>query len=63
MTVQQKASELTRIGFIVGPRDPKRNPGFPGEFMVAQEGQDEFCIVGDTIEPLIEEAYEMFCQS
>ena len=57
---------LTECGWFVGVRDPKRNTDFEGVYMVCEdlsEGPSEdarnggFCIVGNDLAVLVEEAY------
>lgn len=55
-----KAKYLEGQGFIVGVRAPTRNPAFAGKFMVADGMDDDgYCIVGDDLAKLIDEAYEI----
>lgn len=65
-TLEDKATALFRIGYYIGIRDPARNSAFDGAYMVCAdvtEGPSEdasntgFCIVGDDLKELIEEAY------
>ena len=60
---------LHRAGFYVGPRDPLRNTAFTGEWMVARSleayytedaGHGGFCIVGDDLPNMIEEAISLY---
>lgn len=60
---------LHRAGFYVGPRDPSRNTAFAGEWMVARSleisdtedaGRGGFCIVGDDLPRMIEEAISLY---
>lgn len=53
---------LEHFYYFCGQRDPKRNPDFPGEFMVATpetDGNSSYCIVGDNLDELIIEAYNV----
>jgi hypothetical protein len=57
-------------GFVVGLRDPRLNTDFPGQFMVVDDLHEEselptrdgsngpWCIVGDDLAKLIDEAFE-----
>lgn len=63
---------LRAHGFIVGRRDPNMNRAFEGQYMVAepypqgtaqddaQGGDGVWCIVGDNLDQLIEEAINFF---
>lgn len=66
-----KLDELRKLGFIVGPRDPRLNRKYPGKFMVV-ESHDEselptddgsngpWCIVGDDLDALVQQAYDVW---
>lgn len=60
-------TELYEAGFYVGVRDPQRNRAFVGRFMVCENphfgptddaSTGGFCIVGDNIRELVEDAYQ-----
>lgn len=62
-----KQEILESHGFYVGKRDPKRNKAFRGKWMVCADvnegpsmdaGDGGFCIVGDNLQALIQEALE-----
>jgi hypothetical protein len=54
-----KIETLRTHDFIVGDRDPKVIPEFPGKYMVADRlVPDGYVIVGDDLDELIAEAYE-----
>lgn len=72
--IQKEKQELMVRGFIIGPRDPQLNTDFPGKFMVSQAyteadlptkgGSDgPWCIVGDDLNLLVDEAYEFWCEN
>ncbi len=46
---------LESFGFIVGKKDEKYNPGFGGKYMFT-EIDGAFCIVGDDLQDLMDEA-------
>jgi hypothetical protein len=50
---------LHNLGIIIGIRDPKVNPDFPGAFMV-KECDTDWAIVGDDLEALVNEARMVF---
>lgn len=61
-----KAKELISIGYYIGPRDPKRNKAFRGAYMVCEDtttgpsddaGNGGFCIVGNDLTELVEDAH------
>lgn len=68
--MQTRESWLRARGFTVGARDPRINTNYPGAFMVV-EAHDEselptedgsngpWAIVGDDLQALIDEAYEV----
>ena len=58
-SIEQKINELIELGYSVGGRNPKAKPGFEGRFMVADplDDEDGFCIVGDELSELVDEAY------
>jgi hypothetical protein len=65
--VVDKIAALREIGLLVGNRDPKRNKGFAGKFMVAEPISNEeitesnaFCIVGNNLDELVNEAFDFF---
>lgn len=67
-TLFEKAAYLYNHGFYIGPRDPSRNANHRGEWMIAQNidvanttdaSNGGFCIVGDDLDELIDEAYLM----
>jgi len=70
LTAKEKTApaRLRQIGIEFSARDPKRNPDFPGAWMVAQLIEDDeepannsaWCIVGDDPNALIEEAVEVW---
>jgi hypothetical protein len=66
-----KFTSLLAWGFICGPRDPRLNTNYPGAFMVAEHYEESelptptssngpWCIVGDDIDALIDEAFAMW---
>lgn len=59
------ARDLIERGIYIGPRDPRRNKAFNGVFMIcedANEGPSEdagrggYCIVGDNLTEMVQEA-------
>ena len=70
ITMHEKTAMLQAHGYYVGPRDPERNTDFPGAWMVAEPLPDDvkrptksaedgaYCIVGDDLLKLIDEAYD-----
>jgi len=63
--------QLRAIGLIVGRRDPRRNTAFRGRYMVAEPIDPEllptesarvggYCIVGDNLAALVNEAHGWF---
>lgn len=69
--LQAKIVELNRHGYYIGPRDPDRNSAFGGAFMVchaevldmapSEDAADTgFCIVGDDLTELVEDAYNNY---
>ena len=65
-TFKDQVEWLLSHGYFVTARDPKRNTDFEGDFMVCQDlneagGKDasngEYCIVGDDLGDLVNEAY------
>lgn len=70
-TIAEMTKRLIARGFIVGPRDPRRNRGFIGAFMVAQPlaehllptdtaTSDVWCVVGDSLAPLVMQTFANF---
>lgn len=65
---REEKARLEAMGFIVGERDPNMNTAFTGAFMVAEPyepgytqpdamgGDGVWCIVGDDLGHLIEDA-------
>lgn len=65
-----KAAELAHYGFIIGPREPKLNTDHLGVFMIAEHldawdgeptkdgANGPWCIVGDDLAVMIEEAHQ-----
>lgn len=62
----QKAQELISKGYYIGPRDPNRNKAFTGAYMVCENvdappsddaSHGGFCIVGDDLTELVEDAH------
>jgi hypothetical protein len=62
---------LLDMGFIIGDRNPRINTNYPGKFMVAESHEPSelptkdgsngpWCIVGDDLDKLIEEAYRVW---
>lgn len=69
MTLTEYRKHILRIhGFHVGERDPTRNASFEGQYMVADldsaPGPDAssggYCIVGDDLDALVNEAFQHF---
>lgn len=69
MITEQKIELLRAYDFVVGDRDPKLNTAHAGAFMVAEQytprltmtkdaGNGPWCIVGDDLIALVDEAYE-----
>lgn len=56
MTTEKKI-EILRKFLFVGERDPQRNPDFVGAYMVAEYGGG-FCIVGDCLADLVDDAIQ-----
>lgn len=67
----QRKKYLESLGFIIGKREPRLNTDYNGNFMVSQPyeesdlptkdgSQGPWCIVGDDLESLIDEAYQTF---
>jgi hypothetical protein len=62
------ARALRAADFIVGPRDARRKPGHAGRYMVAQPlaagenaaDNSAYCIVGDSLPDLVQEAARHF---
>lgn len=72
-TFEQKIQKLQEMGIECGARDPKRNTGFAGDYMVAEPldygaaptadaSSGGFCIVGDDLPALVDEAFDIFCE-
>lgn len=68
---QWKAKYLRRMGFIVGPREPRLNRKYPGGFMVVEHYDESelptddgsngpWCIVGDDLAALVEQAFKIW---
>ena len=69
MTTLEMRRKLEEQSFVVGERDPRLNTDYAGRYMVV-EAHDEselptrdgsngpWCIVGDSLDALIKEAYE-----
>lgn len=64
----KRAKALEAEGFYIGPRDPNRNKAFQGEWMVAEDldvgptddaSTGGFCIVGDDLDALVNDAYDL----
>lgn len=60
------ARTLFDEGYYVGPRDPNRNTKYPGAYMVCEDPSEgpsedsantEFCLVGETLEEVVQESY------
>ena len=71
MNRNQRAKWLTNHGFTVGARDPRANRAFKGSHMVIEAHDDDelptndgrdgpWCIVGDNLNALIDEAFDCF---
>jgi hypothetical protein len=70
LTAHEKTVMLLDHGYYIGPRDPERNTDFQGTWMVAEPlpddvkrptkdaGDGAYCIVGDNLSKLIDEAYD-----
>lgn len=69
--MSDKIKALEAMGFIVGPRDPHLNRKYPGGFMVVESHEESelptddgsngpWCIVGDDLDELVEEAYRVW---
>lgn len=69
MTTEQKIELLRAYDFVVGERDPKLNTDHAGAFMVAEQytprltmtkdaSRGPWCIVGNDLGALVDEAYE-----
>lgn len=70
-SLEAMRDDLVLRGFTVGPRDTRLNTRYPGAFMVVEEYEDmglptedgsngPWCIVGDDIEAMIKEAWEIW---
>ena len=68
MTRAEKKTFLEKHGWVCGLRDTRLNRAFAGRFMCAEPYDDDdtptddarngpWCIVGDNLDPLIDEAY------
>jgi hypothetical protein len=70
-----KRSALEAYDFTVGPRDPRVSTDFPGVFMVVeclndrelpftnpQDGSGDFALVGDDLDQLINESFNVLCE-
>lgn len=70
MNTETTIAQLRAIGFIVGKRDPRISPEYPGAYMVTQTyskhelpttpGTGPWSVVGDDLAELIEEARAAF---
>ena len=72
MTTEEKIRALRKMGFIMGTRDKRLNRKFKGSLMVAERYDDKtqkptedgsngpWCIVGDNLSALIDEAYSLW---
>ena len=69
--VQAKKSKLVAWGFVVGDRDLRLNTAYSGKFMVVESHEESelptadgskgpWCIVGDDLDELINEAYDVW---
>lgn len=67
--IGQKAIALLTNGFTVGQRDSRVNRNYEGKFMVLDEYEDKelptndgsngpWCVVGDDLETLINQAFD-----
>ena len=65
--MNHKRKWLEDHGIFVGERDPQRNRAFKGRYMVCEDrnvgptddaSEGGFCIVGDTLNGLITQAYD-----
>lgn len=65
----RKIDDLLNAGFFVGMRDINRNTAYTGRYMVCEDenfqntedaAEGGFCIVGDDMEALVNEAHEQF---
>jgi hypothetical protein len=74
ISLEQKMKELTVRCWKFGKRDERLNTNYAGKFMVVENFDEEdyglptldggngpWCIVGDDLERLIDEAYSIFC--
>src|SRR4051812_38497108 len=62
ITYEQKATVLRSYGFIVGDRDTDYKTAYPGAFMVrenAENTDDDWCVVGDDLNALIDIAFDL----
>ena len=72
--LEQKKKELSNLGWKFGDRDARLNTNYAGKFMVVEEFDEgdyelptldgsngPWCIVGDDLEQLVNEAYSIFC--
>jgi hypothetical protein len=75
VSLEQKKKELTEHCWKFGKRDERLNTNYAGKFMVAEDFDEEdfelptldagngpWCIVGDDLDLLINEAYSIFCE-
>lgn len=71
MSIDQKIEVLRKMGFTIGERDPNFNRAFVGKYMVIEpheksEGPTDdgrngpWCIVGDSLVALVEEAFNCY---
>ncbi len=69
----EKIARLRAFGLVIGDRDPRMNSEHAGRFMVceayapdypgqrdAADGAGFWCIVGDDLEALVNEAWDTF---
>ena len=70
-SIEEKLVMLTKMGFTCGARDARLNRRFPGKFMVVEYHEESelptedgrngpWCIVGDDLEELIDEAFNVW---
>lgn len=73
-TYADKVRFLQSYGWHVGERDPRLNTKFPGMFMVCEPFDESevptedgssgpWCLVGDNLEALVDEAYDFLSSS
>lgn len=62
--VTEKMRALRERGFILGKRDMRLNQNHSGAFMVREPfDNDPWCIVGDDLTDLVNEAYETWIEN